>query len=121
MKKQLIYLFLVISYFSFSQKGDSIKNIYAAKLFELRSLQTEVFYSKKEADRMAANKEFIKAIESIAGDQKVLDFPFDSLHDISTLSPKNKKFKLITWNIHKDDETHLFFGFLLVNNSCPKT
>ncbi len=117
MKKQLIYLFLVISYFSFSQKGDSIKNIYAAKLFELRSLQTEVFYSKKEADRMAANKEFIKAIESIAGDQKVLDFPFDSLHDISTLSPKNKKFKLITWNIHKDDETHLFFGFLLVNNS----
>lgn len=117
MKKQLIYFFLVISSISFAQKADSLKSINAAKLFELRSLQTEVFYSKKEADRMAANKDFIKAIESIAVNQKALDFPFDSLKEISTLSPKNKKFKLITWNIHKDDETHLFFGFLLVNNS----
>lgn len=117
MKKQLIYLFFVISSFSFAQKADSIKSTFAAKLFELRSLQTEVFYSKKEANRMAANKDFIKTIESIAVSQKSLDFPFDSLKEISTLSPKNKKFKLITWNIHKDDETHLFFGFLLVNNS----
>jgi len=117
MKKQLIYLFLVISPFSFAQKGDSIKNIHAAKLFQLRSLQTEVFYSKKEADRMAANKDFIKAIESIAVNQNSLNFPFDSLKEISTLTPKNKKFKLITWNIPKEDETHLFFGFLLVNNS----
>lgn len=117
MKKQLIYLFLVLLQFSFAQKGDSLKSTYATKLFALRSLQTEVFYSKNESDRMAANKEFLKAIESIAVNQKALDFPFDSLKEISTLSPKDKKFKLITWNIHKDDETHLYFGFLLVNNS----
>jgi hypothetical protein len=76
-----------------------------------------VFYSKKEEDRLKANKEFIKLIEAIAQNKQALDFPFDSLHDISTLTPKNKKFKLITWNIQKEDESHLFFGFLLVNNS----
>jgi len=102
---------------SHAQKRDSLKEVYKVKLEELKDLQRTVFYSKKESERFAANKELIKAIESIAANQKGMDFPFDSLKDISTLSPKNKKFKLITWNIPKDDETHFFFGFLLVNNS----
>lgn len=117
MKKLGFYIFLSISTFCLAQKTDTTKAIINAKLFQLRSLQTEVFYSKKEEDRLKANKEFIKLIEAIAQDKRALDFPFDSLHDISTLAPKDKKFKLITWNIQKEDESHLFFGFLMVNNS----
>jgi hypothetical protein len=117
MKTAGIYIFLLGSFFCCAQKADSLKGIQNAKLFQLRSLQNEVFYSKKEEDRLKANKDFIKLLESIAVDKKALDFPFDSLHEISTLAPANKKFKLITWNIQKDDQTHLFFGFLMVNNS----
>jgi hypothetical protein len=109
MKTAGIYIFLLGSFFCYAQKADSLKGTQNAKLFQLRSLQTEVFYSKREEDRLKANKDFIKLLESIAADKKALDFPFDSLHDISI--------RLITWNIQKDDQTHLFFGFLLVNNT----
>jgi hypothetical protein len=117
MKKVFLYGFLSFAVFGYAQKGDSIKGIYAARLFQLKSLASDAFYSKKEADRLAANKEFIKLIETIASQKNALDFPFDSIKDISTLSPKDKKFKLITWNVPKDDQTHFYFGFLLVNNS----
>jgi len=117
MKKLSTCFLLLISWLCNGQKPDSIKAITNAKLFQLRSLQSEVFYSKSEENRLKANKEFIKLIEAIAQDKQALDFPFDSLHDIATLTPKDKKFKLLTWNIQKEDESHLFFGFLMVNNS----
>lgn len=117
MKRHFLYIFLSLAVFCHAQKSDSTKGTIAAKLFQLKSIASDAFYSKKEADRMAANKEFIKAIESIAQNKSALDFPFDSIKDISTLGPKDKKFKLITWNVYKDDQTHLYFGFLLVNNS----
>ena len=50
-------------------------------------------------------------------DKNILNYSFDSLTGVSILSPKNNKFKLITWNLNKDDGTHTFFGYLLINNS----
>ena len=117
MQRVFLYIFIITSLNFNAQKSDSISGVFKAKLEELKSLQRIVFYSKKETERFAANKDLIKAIETIAGSKLAMDFPFDSLKDISTQYPKNKKFKLITWNIPKDDETHFFFGFLLVNNS----
>lgn len=56
--------------------------------------------------------------DKIIGNPKILDYPFDSLKtDVSVLSPRDKKFKLITWNLQRDDGTHAFFGYLLVRNS----
>lgn len=117
MKRALLYIILLFVVLAQAQKGDSIRGVYANQIFKLKSIASDAFYSKKEADRMAANKEFIKAIDEIAKHQSAMEFPFDSIKDISTLSPKDKKFKLITWNVHKEDQTHLFFGFLLVNNT----
>lgn len=117
MERYFFYIIFIIPFTTAAQKPDSLKTSDNAKVAELKRLQYDVFYSKSETQRLSANKQFIKAIEVIASSKSALSFPFDSLKDISTLEPKNKKFKLITWNIPKDDETHLFFGFLLVNNS----
>ena len=54
--------------------------------------------------------------DKIIADPAILQYAFDSLKEISVLSPKDKSFKLITWNLHRDDGTHAFFGYLLVNN-----
>ncbi len=117
MKNSLLSFFIILAGSVLAQRTDSLRSAQFAKLDELKDIQYKVFYSKKESDRLAANKEFIKALEAIASYSTAMEFPFDSLKDISTLVPKNKKFKLITWNIPKEDETHLFFGFILVNNS----
>lgn len=95
---------------------DSLVPAFPSLLEELKEMQFRVFKSKKESERLAANREFIKAIEAIAQHSAALTFPFDSLKDISTITPKDKHFKLLTWNIPRDDESHLFFGFLMIDN-----
>lgn len=84
---------------------------------ELQQLQNAAFHSRIETERIEGNKQFLAVWESIVQNPKILDYEFTLLKDISVLSPKNKKFKLLTWNLYKDDGTHIYFGYLLVNNS----
>ena len=115
-KKAIFYFFLLINLFTWSQKNDS--NYTKLKTAEQELKQIEKgFSSRKESDRIEANKKFIIAWDAIINDQKILTYSFDSLKGVSILSPKDKKFKLITWNLNKDDGTHAFFGYLVVNNS----
>jgi hypothetical protein len=114
-KSTLIIIICFISLFSKAQ-SDSVRSLFSLKLNELKELQYKVFKSKKESERLAANRDFMKAIEAIVQYSAALQFPFDSLKDISTLSPKDGHFKLLTWNIPRDDESHFFFGFLLADN-----
>lgn len=84
---------------------------------ELKELQKAVFFSKNEKDRFEANKNFIAIWDRIISDPRVLKYPFDSIKEVSVLRPQDKHFLLITWNIPKNDGTHTYFGYLLVNNS----
>ncbi len=110
------FLIFFLMVFCIAKSQDSTMVEQGSILEELKDLQRKVFYSKKEADRFSANKEFLKKLEEVATSSAAFTFPFDSLKDISTLSPKNKSFKLVTWNIPKEDESHLFFGFIIVRN-----
>lgn len=101
----------------FSQKNDSSLWIFKNAEVELKELQKATFHSRIESERIEGNKQFLAAWEKIISNPKILDYNFEDLKDISVLSPKDKKFKLITWNLFKDDGTHAFFGFLLVNNN----
>lgn len=118
MLKKIIFCFLVIiNLYSAAQKNDSSMYRFRQAEEELKQLQKAVFYSRREADRLEANKEFIAAWKRIIDNPKILNYAFDSLKDVSILTPRDKKFKLITWDFHKDDGTFSYFGFLLVNNS----
>lgn len=91
---------------NFSELEDSLKKI-----------QDRVFFSKKEVNRFEANKQFLAVWTSILKDEKSMQYPFDSIKEVYHLYAPDKKFRLITWNIYKEDGTHAFFGFLQVNNS----
>ncbi|MEO6302966.1 MAG: hypothetical protein ABIP51_07320 [Bacteroidia bacterium] len=115
-KPTLFYFFLFINVFGWSQKNDT--TFAKLKVAEREIIQIEKgFSSRKEADRIEANKKLIAAWDAIIEDPKILVYPFDSIKGISILSPADKKFKLITWNLNKSDGTEAFFGYLVVNNS----
>lgn len=85
---------------------------------ELADLLAKAFRSKNEKERIEGNRELIAVWDRIVADPRILRYSFEKLKtDISILSPRDNKFKLITWNLHRDDGTHAYFGFLLVNNS----
>jgi len=117
LKKLICYFFLLLHIALTAQKNDTSLYRFKQAEAELKSLQKKVFYSRRESDRLEANKEFIALWKGIVNDPNILRYPFDSLKDISVLTPRDKKFRLITWDFHKDDGSFAYFGFLLVNNS----
>jgi hypothetical protein len=115
-KNVLLAVIFISSCHFFGRNDDSLARVFRNVMMELRSIE-KGFLSKKEAERIEANKKYLAAWNKIVMNPKILDFTFDSLKEVSILSPKDKKFMLITWNLPKDDGTHNFFGYLLVNNS----
>ncbi|MDX2174346.1 MAG: hypothetical protein SFY56_14690 [Bacteroidota bacterium] len=118
MINRLLLTFLILaSFLSNGQTPDSLGNVFKQVENELKMLQNVVFFSKKESDRIAGNKKFITTWDKIITNSACINYPFDSLKEVSVLTPKDKKFKLITWDFPREDGTHAFFGYLLVNNS----
>lgn len=115
MRSPALYLLLVLSAALYGQDSSAWRFKQAEA--ELRLIQKKLFHSRNEAERIEGNKEFMAVWSRIITDPRILEYPFDSLRDISVLSPADKKFKLITWNLFKNDGTHYYFGYLLVNNS----
>src|SRR4051812_21384780 len=116
LKSTWAVLFLFTIYTFNAQDKDSSLYVFRQSEQELKTLQHKAFHSLKENERIEGNKEFLAAWEKIIYNPNILKYPFDSLKDVSVLSPSDQKFKLITWNLHRNDGTHAYFGFLLVNN-----
>jgi hypothetical protein len=109
-------ILLFFSVFVSAQKHDSLLSFFKSHEAVLHSIE-KGFLSRDEKERVDANKKFIAAWDEIVSNPAILNYQFDSLKEVSILEPKNKKFKLITWNLPKNDGTHAYFGYLLVNNS----
>lgn len=115
LNKFIFFLFFLINIQCIAQKKDSINFIFEEAEQKLNQIQ-KGFLSRIENERIEANKKFIAVWDELIDDSKILNYPFDSIKEASILSPKNKQFKLITWNLNKDDGSQLYFGYLLVNN-----
>lgn len=109
---------LFIAQLSFAQLSDTDIKYYAGIEDSLQNIAQRVFLSKKEKNKFEANKQFLAIWNEVLKDEKSMLYPFDSLkNDVSLLMAPDKKFRIITWNIIKEDQTHAFFGFIQVNNS----
>ena len=118
--RNLIFIFstLLIAQLSFAQLSETDVKYYAGLEDSLQHIAQRVFLSKKEKNKFEANKQFLAIWNEVLKDEKSMQYPFDSLkQDVSLLMSPDKKFRIITWNIIKEDQTHVFFGFIQVNNS----
>ena len=79
----------------------------------LRIMQKKMFYSKADTTKFKANVMFYHLFEEILHNTLSFYYPFDSLKkDINLRTSPDKKFRIITWNIPKEDGTYIYFGFL---------
>jgi hypothetical protein len=117
MLKQLYTFILIISFgFGFSQKKDTVYRPLDGLTAEIKELQKKVFESKKESDRFEANKEFIKLWYELLQNPASMEQNLDSIKGVSHLRSQDKKFRIITWNVFKNDGQQFYFGFIQVNN-----
>jgi hypothetical protein len=111
-----ILVFILCFSLGYSQKKDTVYSSLDVLTTEIRDLQKKVFESKKEADRFEANKAFLKLWEEALRNPASMDQSFDSIKGVSCLKSGDKKFRIITWNVFKNDGQQAYFGFIQVNN-----
>ncbi|HWY34046.1 MAG TPA: hypothetical protein VNX68_05325 [Nitrosopumilaceae archaeon] len=121
-KLLIVYFFVFLQFGSFGQNSLSEKDIVFFKKYEdsLKKLQKDVFFSKSDSLKSRANKKFLELWEEILLNKISFEYPFDSLKEVARLSSPDKKFRIINWNISKDnDATQMYYGYIQVLN--PKT
>lgn len=117
MHVRLTFIFILLSTLTlFSQKKDTVFRALDPLTAEIKELQKKVFESKKEADRFEANKAFLKLWDEALQNPASMEYSFDSIKGVSCLKSGDKKFRIITWNIFKNDGQYAYFGFIQVNN-----
>ncbi len=110
--KYLLVIFSVLSISAFAQTkadGDSLK----VDEQQLKSICDRLYRSKTDAARKIINQELLSAFEEILNQPNSFDLTFDVLkNDMAVLVSPDKMFKLINWNIEKDDKTFEYYGFI---------
>ncbi|HRZ42525.1 MAG TPA: hypothetical protein P5228_07470 [Bacteroidales bacterium] len=78
----------------------------------LAVLSQKVFQGSDEAARYEANEAFISLLAEALSLNNSFRYPFDSLKTVNILPSPDKRFRLITWMLAKDDGTYQYFGFI---------
>jgi hypothetical protein len=122
MIKNTLYTLLILCqpFFSWAQMSDIETKAFIDSEDSLLKILPRVCFSKKESNRFEANKTLLSYWNSILQNEKSMQYAFDSLKSkkyVSIINAPDNKFRLITWNLFKDDGTFAYFGFLQVNTS----
>lgn len=81
--------------------------------------QKKMFSAKTDTGKFKPNVQFVKLLDEVLLNGLSFYYPFDSLKQLSRLVSKDKKVRVITWNLNKADGTYHYFGFVQALN--PKT
>lgn len=114
MKKQsaiLLLLFLI----PFAGFGKAV-NEKQLRIYEdsLRRMDSGLFLGDDQM-KAAANQKFLALLQKALNTEGAFDFPFDSIKGIAKLTAPDNAFRIFNWNVPKDDGTHMYYGFLMVN------
>jgi len=124
LRRKLSIVLLAASSCLLSQKGLALTKDSSSfiKLYEdtLKQLQYgRVAPRKTTQQKEEVNARFKTMLQKALSLPRSFDYPFDSLTTIARLESPDKKFRIINWNLPKEDGTQEYFGFIQVLN--PKT
>lgn len=104
----LLYIILLIPQDVASQDIEEFREFEDS----LVKLSLIIYQGKKESEKYEANEIFLTLFEDALSLNNSFRYPFDSLRLIKILVAPDKKFRIITWMIAKDDGTYDYFGFI---------
>jgi len=83
------------------------------QLDSLRLYSNTIASENPDFKKYEANEKLQVLLEKIFSSEKYFEFPFDSLKKIAALTAPDKKFKLLTWGIAKENGTYEYFGYIV--------
>lgn len=116
-KQRLLSTLLIVANFVCIAQEKSVLNKYEDTL---SSLQQNLYAAKSNAEKFKLNTLFLTTMERALKDENSFEYPFDSLKQMAKLTSPDKKFRIINWDLPKDDGTFTYFGFIQVYDSKSK-
>lgn len=80
----------------------------------------DILYGESDSVRLSANLEFSQILLQALGQEGSFQYPFDSLTTISRLFAPDSSFRILTWNLPKDDGTYVYSGVIQCRPEPPK-
>ena len=108
MSQRLTGFFLIIFFLPFTLRSQDTQ----ARLDSLKSYTNTIASETADFNKYSANEKLQGLLEKIFMSEKSFEFPFDSVKKYAALTSPDKKFKIITWGIAKEDGTYEFFGYI---------
>jgi hypothetical protein len=106
-------LIIVGFFFTFFVKASHAQSsLLSASQDTLKRICKQLYAAPKDVDKKRYNQELLKAFERALSIDGAFDFAFDSLTDIARLTPPDKKFRILNWNVPYEDGTQEYFGFI---------
>jgi hypothetical protein len=111
------FVFILLFLSAFAQKGIKADKRADERILlqlqdSLRKIEPRIFTSKTDDQKYDANKKFIALLAEALSYKESFDFPFDSLKGVARLVSPDKKFRIINWNLPRNDGTFEYFGFI---------
>ncbi|MFO7723895.1 MAG: hypothetical protein R6V49_11800 [Bacteroidales bacterium] len=78
----------------------------------LAVLAAVIYKGETEAEKHTANEIFLTLLSDALSLNNSFKYPFDSLKYISMITSPDKRFRIITWMIMKENGTYEYFGFI---------
>lgn len=113
----LIFIFF-IPHILFANKVDTTFIVREKKINKYAQKIANTRFDEKLSDTLS--KELLNYFVSVLEKQNSLDYPFDSLKGIGKVESKNKKLRIFTWNIIRNDGTYIYYGILQNYNKEKK-
>ncbi|MBI3509648.1 MAG: hypothetical protein HY064_03220 [Bacteroidetes bacterium] len=114
MKRLLFAVFVFLPFLVFSKPSEN-KNLIALE-DSLQKYGPKIF-TGFDKDKFPANEKFLGFMRQALNSEGAFDYPFDSLPFIARLTAPDNAFRIFNWNLPKDDGTHSYFCFMLVNDA----
>ncbi len=115
LKNSCCVILLIFSNYVSAQKGEVSKNAVIAQ-HKLLVICQKLFHSTtniSDAEKQKYNTELLQQFEEILNEQNSFNYPFDSLKtEMAILNSPDNKFRIINWNVPKDEGTQEYFGFI---------
>ncbi len=112
MKKITFLILLLFSLNITAQLNDAEQQKFNFYNDSLKLICKKLFTSKSDLEKKKYNQELISTFQYALNTSNSFEYPFDSLSDIAFLTPSDKTFRIINWNIPNNDGTQEYFGFI---------
>ncbi len=83
--------------------------------------QKKLYSSGSDQEKLDANFRLKSTFERALSVEHSFDYSFDSLKEIGRIYSPDKAFRIINWDLARNDGTHDYFGFIQVYNIKKKT